>query len=119
MLCDGRMVCGCADPYGRRVLGDARSGPVHDIWAGERITSLRGDLNNGGSTFETEATFVLGEVIDRSTIDGLTRAQRSGDPAKRAEAARLARDQVARRLDSLKKKRAQIEARAKQLRAKH
>ena len=21
MLCDGRMVCGCADPYGRRVLG--------------------------------------------------------------------------------------------------
>ena len=25
MLCDGRFVCGCADPYGRRVLGDARS----------------------------------------------------------------------------------------------
>ena len=75
--------------------------------------------NNGGSTFETEATFVLGEVIDRSTIDGLTRAQRSGDPAKRAEAARLARDQVAQRLESLKKKRSQIEARAKQLRAKH
>ena len=24
MLCDGRMVCGCADPYGKRVLGDAR-----------------------------------------------------------------------------------------------
>jgi hypothetical protein len=72
-----------------------------------------------GSTFETEATFVLGEVIDHSTIDSLTRAQRSGDPAKRAEAARLARDAVAQRLDQLKKKRAQIEARAKQLRAKH
>ena len=26
MLCDGRMVCGCADPYGKRVLGDARAG---------------------------------------------------------------------------------------------
>ena len=25
MLCDGRMVCGCADPYGHRVLGDART----------------------------------------------------------------------------------------------
>ncbi len=25
MLCDGRMVCGCADPYGKRVLGDART----------------------------------------------------------------------------------------------
>ena len=25
MLCDGRIVCGCADPYGTRVLGDART----------------------------------------------------------------------------------------------
>ena len=24
MLCDGRVVCGCADPYAKRVLGDAR-----------------------------------------------------------------------------------------------
>ena len=75
--------------------------------------------NNSGTSFETEATFVLGEVIDRTTIDGLTRAQRSGDPAKRAEAARSARDAVKQRLDQLAKKRAQIEARAKQLRAKH
>ena len=29
MLCDGRMVCGCADPYGKRVLGDARHASVH------------------------------------------------------------------------------------------
>ncbi|HEY6036905.1 MAG TPA: hypothetical protein VIV58_21650 [Kofleriaceae bacterium] len=79
-----------------------------------------GNFNNGGSAgFETEATYVLGEVIDRTTIDGLTRAQRSGDPAKRAEAARSARDAVKLRLDQLAKKRAQIEARAKQLRAKH
>ncbi|MEO6777128.1 MAG: hypothetical protein ABI467_29640 [Kofleriaceae bacterium] len=75
--------------------------------------------NNNSSAFEAEATFVLGEVIDRTTIDGLTRAQRSGDPAKRAEAARSARDAVARRLAQLHKKRAQIEARAKQLRATH
>jgi hypothetical protein len=77
-----------------------------------------GNFNNNGSSnsFETEATFVLGEVIDRTTIDGLTRAQRSGDPAKRAEAARSARDAVSQRLEQLKKKRAQIEARAKLLR---
>ena len=75
--------------------------------------------NNSSSSFETEATFVLGEVIDRTTIDGLTRAQRSGDPAKRAEAARSARDAVKQRLEQLQRKRAQIEARAKQLRTKH
>ena len=28
MLCDGRMVCGCADPYGKRVLGDAKTESV-------------------------------------------------------------------------------------------
>ena len=27
MLCDGRIVCGCADPYGKRVLGDALHEP--------------------------------------------------------------------------------------------
>ena len=36
MLCDGRMVCGCADPYGKRVLGDARAEAVSGIWTGER-----------------------------------------------------------------------------------
>jgi hypothetical protein len=83
-------------------------------------TDTGGNFNNTSSTgFETEATFVLGEVIDRTTIDGLTRAQRSGDPAKRAQAARSARDAVSQRLEQLRKKRAQIEARAKQLRATH
>ena len=51
MLCDGRMVCGCADPYGKRPLGDAKSETVNAIWTGERITSLRHDLNAGGSKF--------------------------------------------------------------------
>ena len=51
MLCDGRMVCGCADPYGKRVLGDARSAAVHDVWAGPVISRLRAELNAGGSTF--------------------------------------------------------------------
>jgi hypothetical protein len=51
MLCDGRLVCGCADPYGRRVLGDARSSTVQQVWAGQIITGLRRDLNEGGSKF--------------------------------------------------------------------
>lgn len=51
MLCDGRMVCGCADPYGRRVLGDAKAASVHDIWAGPTAATLRQDLNAGGSKF--------------------------------------------------------------------
>src|SRR3954470_23212328 len=51
MLCDGRMVCGCADPYGKRVLGDTRVETVSGIWTGERASELRADLNAGGSKF--------------------------------------------------------------------
>src|SRR5688500_15143283 len=51
MLCDGRMVCGCADPYGKRVLGGARTASVRDIWTGPFITKLRTELNEGGSPF--------------------------------------------------------------------
>lgn len=51
MLCDGRFVCGCADPYGRRLLGDARSASVGDVWTGPIIAGLRQDLNSGGSKF--------------------------------------------------------------------
>ena len=32
MLCDGRIVCGCADPYGKRVLGDAKTASISEIW---------------------------------------------------------------------------------------
>ena len=51
LLCDGRLVCGCADPYGKRVLGDTRQESVTAVWTGARATSLRTDLNNGGSKF--------------------------------------------------------------------
>ncbi|HTV02726.1 MAG TPA: radical SAM protein [Luteitalea sp.] len=51
LLCDGRVVCGCADPYAKRVLGDARTASVHDIWTGPTASGLRQDLNAGGSTF--------------------------------------------------------------------
>ena len=51
LLCDGRLVCGCADPYGRRVLGDLRTSTVSGIWTGPTASSLRHDLNQGGSKF--------------------------------------------------------------------
>jgi hypothetical protein len=51
MLCDGRIVCGCADPYGQRVLGDTRTTSLHDIWTGGTMATLRAELNAGGSAF--------------------------------------------------------------------
>lgn len=51
MLCDGRIVCGCADPYARRVLGDLRRQSLADVWSGSTIRSVRSDLNAGGSRF--------------------------------------------------------------------
>ena len=51
LLCDGRLVCGCADPYGKRVLGDTRTSSVNAVWTGETATALRGDINAGGSKF--------------------------------------------------------------------
>jgi hypothetical protein len=51
LLCDGRMVCGCADPYAKRVLGDARTSSIAGIWQGEVAARLRADINQGGSSF--------------------------------------------------------------------
>jgi len=51
LLCDGRVVCGCADPYGQRPLGDARTHRLAEIWRGDTADTLRRDLNAGGSTF--------------------------------------------------------------------
>ena len=51
LLCDGRIVCGCADPYARRVLGDARTDSISSIWHGQTMAMLRADLRRGGSTF--------------------------------------------------------------------
>jgi len=51
LLCDGRLVCGCADPYGKRVLGDTRTSSVSEVWTGETAAALRASLNSGGSQF--------------------------------------------------------------------
>ncbi len=51
MLCDGRIVCGCADPLAKRVLGDARTTTIEGIWRGEKMTGLRDEMNHAGSEF--------------------------------------------------------------------
>ena len=51
LTCDGRVVCGCADPYVRRVLGDARDQSVAEIWNAGNVRDLRAALNTGGSRF--------------------------------------------------------------------
>jgi hypothetical protein len=51
VLCDGKVVCGCADPYGERPLGHLNKQNIHDIWNSDKIKQIRRDLNNGFSQF--------------------------------------------------------------------
>ena len=74
MLCDGRIVCGCADPYGKRVLGDLRHTPLADIWTGERIVSLRSGLNTGGSHFCGDCALKLPLAPEESSPQRSTNA---------------------------------------------
>jgi hypothetical protein len=119
-----------ASAGGAGASNDSGNSPSPDMGAGQQNPTgggSGGSTETGGSggsltgdrgSFETNAAVALGEVIDRTTIDGLVRASRSGDPKQRAEAAKQARDAVARRLEQLQKKRREIEARARQLRGK-
>jgi len=51
VLSDGKVVCGCADPYGDRPLGYVQKTPLYDIWNGETIVALRKGLNRGFASF--------------------------------------------------------------------
>jgi hypothetical protein len=99
--------------------GGSGSGAGGGGSTGGTDTSIGGDTFGGDkhtSSFEQSTAIALGEVIDKSTIEDMLRAQRSGNPKERAEAAKLARDAVAKQIEQLKRKRALIEKRAKQLR---
>lgn len=73
----------------------------------------------GLPNFENFVPIVLADVIDATTINSFAAAQRSGDPAQRAEAAHKTHDAVATRLDQIRKRRLELEARARQLRSQH
>lgn len=51
LLCDGRISCGCSDPYGKRILGDARKDSLSGVWRGPVASEVREDINTGGSPF--------------------------------------------------------------------
>ncbi len=68
LLCDGRIVCGCADPYGRRPLGDARTASLHAIWTGPTAAALRADLNGGGSRFCGDCPLKLPLAPDEAPV---------------------------------------------------
>ena len=51
VLCDGRVVCGCADPRGERPLGHLRDAGLADIWRSEKVRRIRRELNSGFSGF--------------------------------------------------------------------
>jgi len=67
-------------------------------------------------SFESDASITLADVVDPTTIEELSRAHRSNDPAKRAAAVRRARAAVARKLAQLRARRHEVEQRASHLR---
>jgi wyosine [tRNA(Phe)-imidazoG37] synthetase (radical SAM superfamily) len=51
VLCDGKVVCGCADPRGERPLGHLRETGLTGIWRSDRVRQIRRELNAGFSNF--------------------------------------------------------------------
>jgi hypothetical protein len=51
VLCDGQVVCGCADPLGQRPLGSLRQNTLNEIWQSPTVRRLRQELNSGYSEF--------------------------------------------------------------------
>ncbi|MCU0285788.1 MAG: radical SAM protein, partial [Acidobacteria bacterium] len=51
VLCDGKIVCGCADPFGERPLGHLSENSIYETWNSEKVKQIRRELNNGHSCF--------------------------------------------------------------------
>ena len=64
LLCDRRVVCGCADPYAQQRLGDARNDSLARIWHDTTIENLRRDLNAGSSDFCGECALKIPLPVD-------------------------------------------------------
>lgn len=105
-----------AESGGRKSLGENDAAQEPAPSNGGDSPPPAGQTSGDGGGFESEASIVLQDVVDPSTIDTLANAQRSGDPGKRSKAAAKTRDAVKAKLDLLRQKRALIEARAKALR---
>ncbi len=66
LLCDGRLTCGCADPYAKRVLGDTRTSSLASIWQGPVASQLRAEINTGGSAFCGDCPLKLPLAADQA-----------------------------------------------------
>ena len=51
VLSDGKVVCGCADPYGERPLGTLARTSIGEIWNSEKVQEIRNGLNQGYAPF--------------------------------------------------------------------
>lgn len=51
VLCDGKVVCGCADPRGERPLGNIHEQDLKSIWTSDRVKEIRRGLNRGYAPF--------------------------------------------------------------------
>jgi hypothetical protein len=49
--CDGKVVCGCADPNGERPLGHLKDQSILEIWNSEKVREIRAGLNRGLAPF--------------------------------------------------------------------
>jgi MoaA/NifB/PqqE/SkfB family radical SAM enzyme len=49
--CDGKVICGCADPNGERPVGHIEEAPLKEIWNNETARAIRRGLNEGYSPF--------------------------------------------------------------------
>jgi hypothetical protein len=115
---------GAQRPSGGRGNEAVTAGAPQEDSGGGAGSGAQNDSSTGGDNFGSDklvttsfesSAIALGEVIDKSTIEGMLRLSRSADPKQRAEAARMARDAVAKRIKELQAKRAEIEKRAKKL----
>ena len=108
-----------SDP--RRIGTTARGGAFEAVTAADGAGAPPSEDDGGGlsdpSTDSRDFATALSDVVDPSTVDALRRAERSTDPSARAAVARRARDAVNQRLATMRKKRAAIESRARELRA--
>jgi sulfatase maturation enzyme AslB (radical SAM superfamily) len=51
VLCDGKVVCGCADPYGERPIGHLKKNSIREIWNNAVSRKMRQGLNEGYAPF--------------------------------------------------------------------
>ncbi len=51
VLSDGKVVCGCADPFGERPLGHLSENSIYEIWNSDKVKQIRKELNQGHSCF--------------------------------------------------------------------